>query len=226
MWRKIRLKLILWILTPLSLLLRLYAKTLRWKNGDLVERNPNSIFAILHGQALIMILFGRDKGIYSLSSLSEDGLIAGKLQELMGFNVIYGSTEMGRSRRGARSGTLKLIKALRSGFSAGITVDGPLGPLLKVQKGVIYLSQKTGKPIIPTVARPTKAYVFNSWDRFTIPLPFSEVEILEGKPFFVKPGDDIDQKALELEQILRRLYERGMQPFLREIPKPSEQTQT
>ena len=206
MVKKLKLKLILSLISILSLPLRLYAKTLRWENTDVVERNPNSIFAILHGQALIMVLYGRDKGIYSLSSLSEDGLIAGKVQEIMGFKVVYGSSELGRRDKGARKATIQLLKALKEGGSVGITVDGPVGPAFSVQKGVLYLSQKTQRPIVPLVAKVSRAIVFKSWDRFTIPLPFSKVTILEGKKVTVKNQEDIDKLTWEVERELRTLY--------------------
>jgi len=206
MAKKLKLKLLLFLVSLLSIPLRLYAKTLRWENKDVVERNPNSIFAILHGQALIMVLYGRDKGIYSLSSLSEDGLISGKLQEVMGFRVIYGSSELGRKERGARRATIRLLKAIKEGSSVGITVDGPVGPAFKVQKGVLFLSQKTGRPIIPLVARVSRGIVFNSWDRFTIPLPFSKVTILEGEKVYVRNTEEMDRFALKIEEELRSLY--------------------
>ena len=206
MAKKLKLKLILFLISLLSFPLRLYARTLRWENTDVVERNPNSIFAILHGQALIMVLYGRDKGLYSLTSLSDDGLIAGKFQEVMGFKVIYGSSELGRKERGARKATIQLLKVLREGSSVGITVDGPIGPAFKVQKGILYLSQKTKRPIVPVVARVNRAIVFNSWDRFTIPLPFSKVTVLEGRKFTVEASEDLDRLAGEVEKELRSLY--------------------
>ncbi len=206
MVKKLKLRVILFLINLLSFPLRVYARTLRWENTDVVERNPNSIFAILHGQALIMVLYGRDKGVYSLSSLSEDGLIAGKFQEIMGFKVIYGSSELGRKERGARKATIRLLRALKEGESVGITVDGPVGPAFSVQKGVLYLSHKTQRPIVPLVAKVSRAIVFKSWDRFTIPLPFSKVTILEGRKFTVKSQDDIDKLGQEVERELRTLY--------------------
>jgi lysophospholipid acyltransferase (LPLAT)-like uncharacterized protein len=225
MWRKIRLRLILALLRPFSFLLRIYARTIKWKNTKIIEKNPNSIFAILHGQALIMILYGRDKGIYTLTSFSEDGLIAGRLQELMGFRVIYGSSELGRSSRGARSGTMRLLKAIKFGGSTGITVDGPLGPAFRVHKGVLYLSQKTGRPIVPVVASVSRALVLKSWDRFMIPYPFSEVRMLDGEPLRVGPEDDLEEKAIMLEEALRRLYSEAMGPFSQELQQFAVQGQ-
>ena len=223
MARKLKLKVILLFLPIFSLLLRAYARTLRWENKDIAERNPNSIFAILHGQSVIMALYGRDRGIYSLSSQSDEGLISGRLQELMGFRVIYGSSELGRGKRGARSATMKLLKALKEGSSVGITVDGPIGPAFKVQKGILYLSQKTKRPIVPVVARVSRAIVFNSWDRFTIPLPFSKVTILEGKKFTVDTSENLDRLAEEVEKELRSLY--GASSYQQERPLHEEQMQ-
>ena len=206
MIRRLKLKVILLLLPIFSFLLRAYARTLRWENKDIAERHPNSIFAILHGQSLIMALYGRDKGIYSLSSQSDEGLISGRLQELMGFRVIYGYSELGRGKRGARSATMKLLKALKEGSSVGITVDGPLGPAFKVQRGVLYLSYRARKPIVPVVAKVSKAIVLKSWDRFTIPLPLSKVTLFEGEKVLVTGKEEIDRFAYVLENNLRNLY--------------------
>jgi lysophospholipid acyltransferase (LPLAT)-like uncharacterized protein len=44
--------------------------------------------------------------------------------------------------------------------------------------------------------------VFNSWDRFNFPLPFSRAAIVYGEPLRVGPADDLDAAARELESRL------------------------
>ena len=38
---------------------------------------------------------------------------------------------------------------MEKNYSVAITPDGPRGPAYKVQEGIVYLAQMTGRPIIP-----------------------------------------------------------------------------
>ncbi len=195
-------------LPSLSRLIRLYAKTIRWENRGIVEANPNTIFAILHGQALIMAMYGLEKGIYTMTSRSNDGRMAGKVLEKLGYRVFYGSSELGRSSRGGREGAIKLIRALKEGGSVALTVDGPVGPMFSVQKGVLYLAHKSGTQVMPVVATAGRAIFFKSWDRFMVPMPFTKVRLITGEPMRVEKENEIEEKVRELGEILRSMYER------------------
>lgn len=195
-------------LPSLSRLIRIYAKTIRWENRGIVEANPNTIFAVLHGQALIMAMYALGKEIYTMASRSHDGRMAGKVLELLGYRVFYGSSELGRRNRGGREGAIKLIKVLREGGSVALTVDGPVGPMFSVQKGVLYLAHKSGARVMPVVATAGRALFFKSWDRFMIPMPFTKVRLITGKPMRVEKENEIEEKVRELGETLRSMYER------------------
>ena len=191
----------------LSRLIKLYAKTIRWENRGIVEDNPNTIFAVLHGQALIMAMYALGNEVYTMTSRSYDGRLAGRVLELLGYRVFYGSSELGRKSRGGREGAIKLIRVLKEGGSVALTVDGPVGPMFSVQKGVLYLAHKSGRRIIPVVATAGKALFFRSWDRFMIPLPFTKVRLITGDPIAVNSEAEIEEKVKELEGTLRSMYE-------------------
>ncbi len=200
----IKLKLILALMPAVVLLIRMLARTIRWKRRYDFDRDRKTIYAIWHGQALSLILYGMDRGIYTIASRSRDGDLAAKIAEGLGYRVVRGSTEEGRAEKGGRTGTLKLIEVLRRGENVAITVDGPKGPAFKVKKGVVFLAQKTGARIVPAVVKLERAKVLNSWDRFTIPYPFTRGVVLTGEPITVGEEDDLDAKRMELE---RALYE-------------------
>lgn len=187
------------------LLTRILARTIRWKKRYDFDKDRGTIYAIWHGQALALAMFGMDRGIYTLASRFRDGEIATALLKGLGFNVVRGSTEEGKVEKGGRTGTLKLIDALKRGKNVAITVDGPKGPAFKVKKGVVFLAQKTGAKIIPAVVKFERAKILNSWDRFTIPYPFTKGVVVIGMPIEVKEGDDLELKRLELEKALSGL---------------------
>ncbi len=205
MARGIRFRLLL-LLTPVwVLLIRILARTIRWKRRYDFERDRKTIYALWHGQALALAMFGMDRGIYTLASRFRDGEIATKLLEGMGFRVVRGSSEEGKAEKGGRTGTLKLIEVLNSGHNVAITVDGPKGPPFKVKKGIVFLAQKTGAKVVPAAVKFEKAKVLNSWDRFTIPYPFTKGEVVVGKPITVSEDDDLEVKRKEIERALLEL---------------------
>jgi hypothetical protein len=54
-------------------------------------------------------------------------------------------------------------------------------------------------PIIPTITSARHRWVFNSWDRFMIPKPFSKVIIRFGTPIYVPK--ELDAKAFETQRL-------------------------
>ncbi len=196
-------------LNLLVLALRLLDKTLRWEGHYDFSKDRGKIYVFLHGHFLGLELFGKDRGIYALSSLSRDGEISAYVLKRLGYRVIRGSSEMGRRNKGARRATLKLLKVLKEGGNVGITMDGPKGPYMSVAKGIIYLAQKTGAPIVPFALSFKPSITLRTWDRFQIPLPFSKAKVLVGREIFVREGDSFEEKEreikLEMERLLREL---------------------
>ncbi|WP_457600064.1 lysophospholipid acyltransferase family protein [Hydrogenivirga sp.] len=205
MRKKFKFRLILSLMPVVVLITRIIARTIRWRRRYEFGGDRKTIYAIWHGQALALAMFSMDRGIYALASRFIDGEIAAILLRGLGFNVVRGSTEEGRAEKGGRTGTLQLIDVLRRGENVAITVDGPKGPAFKVKKGVVFLAQKTGAKIVPAVVKFKRAKVLNSWDRFTIPYPFTEGVVLTGEPITVGEEDDLESKRLELERALLEL---------------------
>ncbi len=203
--KRIRFRLIL-ALTPLIVpAVRILGRSIRWKKRYDFHKDRGKIYALLHGHALGLALFGMDRGICTLASRFADGEIATRILEGLGFEVVRGSTEEGRAEKGGRTVALQLIEAIQRGKNVAITVDGPKGPPMKVKRGVVFLAQKTGAPIVPAAVKFKKFFEVRSWDRFLVPYPFTEGEVIVGEEIRVLPEDDLEEKRLQLERVLSSL---------------------
>lgn len=155
------------------------------------------IYVLWHCQQAFLIYAHRGRNIAALVSRSKDGeYVAGMLGRL-GYFLVRGSTN-----KGALRSLIQLIQCARGGYTLAITPDGPKGPARKVQKGAVYLAQKTGLPIIAIGNSLSHKLLARSWDRFQIPLPFGKAAIVYSGPFRVGEADDLDRKAGELEKVL------------------------
>jgi lysophospholipid acyltransferase (LPLAT)-like uncharacterized protein len=72
------------------------------------------------------------------------------------------------------------------------------------------LARDAGSPIIPVAVASERKFVFNSWDRFELTLPFSRVALLYGEPFEIPPdvrSKNLEEFRLRLETKLRKLFD-------------------
>ncbi len=203
--KRLRHKLFLFLTPFVALLLRLIQKTIRWEKRIDYELYRGKMIALLHGNALGVAMLGIDRGIYALVSRFRDGDIAERFLLSLGYKVVRGSSEEGKPQKGGSVGFLKLVKVLREGNTVAITVDGPKGPYGKVKPGIILLSQKTGIPIVPIYVEFDHSIRLKTWDRLTIPLPFSRAKVRVGSPIWVMPEDHMESKREELEEVLSLL---------------------
>jgi lysophospholipid acyltransferase (LPLAT)-like uncharacterized protein len=73
---------------------------------------------------------------------------------------------------------------------------------------VITLAKKTGYPIVPVSYSARRVKVFNSWDRFLLPLPFTRCRVVYGRPLTVPANADAEAFSacrLSLEKELWRI---------------------
>jgi lysophospholipid acyltransferase (LPLAT)-like uncharacterized protein len=136
--------------------------------------------------------FGR-RHVIMMISKSRDGEYANAVAGHLGFRSVRGS-----GSRNYRRAILDLIHMLKKGnHSAGMMADGPQGPPRKLKMGTIKLAKETGKPILPMMYGAKRRIVFNSWDRYFLPFPFTRIIIMVGQPVSVAPNAD----AKECEHI-------------------------
>lgn len=170
-------------------------------------RNLHVVYAFWHCMMLVPAYVGRSWRIQVLISQHSDGEYIAQVIKWMGFGVVRGST----TRGGMRAAKAMVDKA-RQGFPLGITPDGPRGPRFVVQPGSIFLSQKTGLPIIPVVVGLSRYWELPSWDRFRVPKPFSRALLMYGDPIHVPPNlteEEMEHYRLLLENTMKQLAEKA-----------------
>jgi lysophospholipid acyltransferase (LPLAT)-like uncharacterized protein len=139
------------------------------------------------------------KGVVVLTSPSKDGDILSGVMARLGMGSVRGSS----SRRGSTA-LRELSAKLEEGYDLAVTPDGPRGPKYCLGPGVIFLAQKTGAPILPLHARYHYAFRLKTWDSFSIPFPFSRVDIILDPSITIDPSlSDLEPERLKLEQLLK-----------------------
>lgn len=192
-----------------------WGKTLRFEEhgdfGAIVEEGRQGkpyIFALWHGELFPLAAYAKrfDCRFAIIVSQSKDGEFIARFLERNGHTTIRGSSSRGGVK--ALIQTKRLI--LKEKLIGGITVDGPRGPRHKAKDGVILLAQRTGAQIVPLRASVSRKKVFNSWDKFVVPYPFSKCHFHVGEPMDVTT-DKLDKDVLrrERERLEKRLLALG-----------------
>lgn len=166
-----------------------------------LRRGEPICFAGFHQGMLYLPYHFRDRDGVVMVSASRDGdLIAGTMA-LFGLRAARGS-----SRRGGRDALTAMMDEVdASRCSAGIIVDGPLGPAGVAKPGAILLARRTGLPIVPGNWWATGCITFRSWDRTIVPLPFSRLAFAFEEPIIVPPDADDDAIARLRDLLTERL---------------------
>ncbi|MDD2228607.1 MAG: lysophospholipid acyltransferase family protein [Candidatus Cloacimonetes bacterium] len=156
--------------------------------------NIRCIYMFWHRNLLPLTMQRVFSGAGVLVSSSTDGeLIAGPLEEL-GYIAIRGSS----TRQGAKA-MLEMIRAAKS-ISLAITPDGPKGPHGSIHPGIFQIALLAKIPIVAIASHTNREWVFNSWDRFRFPKPFSCVTAVYSDPIYV----DCKESFSDAEDALRR----------------------
>ena len=149
------------------------------------------IYAIWHSRILLPTFFHRKENASILVSNSADGEIVAQMLQRYGHQTIRGST----GKRGVRALMHQIVDMRTNNRPGVVTPDGPQGPRHRVQPGIILLAQKTGYPIIPLAYGARKRKVFNSWDRFVLPVPWTRCTLVYGRPIDVPENVDKDEET-------------------------------
>lgn len=174
------------------------------EDKSLQEFPKKFILTMWHGRIFYPFYHCRKlTDLYLLVSPSRDGDILARLGQLMGYSVIRGSS-FKKAVPSARS----LIKVLRREGRIVIIADGSRGPRCKVQPGLLQIAAITGAPVIPLTFDARRKWIFNSWDRFVLPIPFTRCTVNSGDPIQIPrciDEESLKKKQVELENILNRL---------------------
>ena len=90
--------------------------------------------------------------LIALISGHRDGQLISKIARMFGIHTVVGS-----SSRGGSKAIRDLIRLSRDGHNIYITPDGPRGPAMIAQSGIVEIARLTGLPILPAAASTTNA---------------------------------------------------------------------
>lgn len=190
-------------LFPLSLLLRLWLRTLRIRVHPDVRRELFSdknpfIIVFWHNRLLIATelhrRFRRWSKVNGLVSPSGDGAWLAAFFRMLGIGAVRGSS----GRRGGQA-MLEIHKRLAAGEDIAITPDGPRGPAYRFNPGTALLAQITHCTVVMVPSKFHCAVRLKTWDGFYIPLPFSRVDINPKFVTYDKMWEHIPAKTLAEE---------------------------
>jgi lysophospholipid acyltransferase (LPLAT)-like uncharacterized protein len=161
------------------------------------------IMAFWHQRLLMMPFLPYQGRMGVMISQHRDGEFIARTVKLFGVDSIRGSTT-----RGGLAALRGMVRFFKTGANVAITPDGPQGPRHVVQMGVIELARLTNAPIVPVAYGVSRRKVFNSWDHFILPLPFSRLAYVWGEPVSVpreSSQEELESKRILVEERLRRI---------------------
>jgi lysophospholipid acyltransferase (LPLAT)-like uncharacterized protein len=182
------------------------SKVVRYSPGSNAEvvREHNFLYVFWHNRLMMIHMMPvlADK-ISILISTHADGKVIGMVSKLFGRKVIWGS-----STRGWVDALKKILSILKCGESVVITPDGPRGPAQQINSAVVKISAKSGVGILPVTYGSRRKKLLRSWDKFILPLPFSKLSFVYGRPIILArnaPSSDIAGVELALKRELDRI---------------------
>lgn len=210
-------KILVWLL-PLIIvwLQRFIGLTSRFrifKNEQYEEVFKNKkpyIYSIWHTNVLYSPYLHRNKNVAVLISESKDGDFINQVVHRFGNSSIRGSSSKGGSK------ALKaMIQHLKKGLPAAFTPDGPRGPALIVQPGIIAAAQVTQVPIVPFHYECSRQWILEkAWDKHRVPKPFTTFIVSYGEPIYV-PRElnevEFENMRLKVEEAMLKNRDKAIQ---------------
>lgn len=142
-------------------------------------RGERLIFCLWHDELFSLIPVARHLKVVAIVSPSKDGDYLERILSANNVGAVRGS-----STRGGVRALLGLARMMKNELvHACITIDGPAGPRHAAKEGGLFLANRTNARIVPVRIFMKNALRVPTWDRFQIPLPFSQVVIRFGTPW-------------------------------------------
>jgi lysophospholipid acyltransferase (LPLAT)-like uncharacterized protein len=191
-------------------IIRIYSLTYRlevqneaaWLDDYL--HNQGSILLCVHHQQFFPAIryFQRYKKYKPglMISRSKDGEFIAAVANRSGWTTVRGS-----SSKGGQEALKGMIEHLARHRLASHIIDGPRGPFGVVKPGAIRLAHATNSAIVPFYTRADRAWYFRSWDKFSIPKPFSKVVLRFGEKIVfqqTRTNEEFEGQRKELEEIM------------------------
>ncbi len=171
------------------------------------------IACVWHGRfALIHKMWcfrpGVPKGKMLISQSREGGIVA-HTSRTVGAEVIRGSAAKGGQQKGGIEAMRAMARHIEGGGAMGMTPDGPRGPRMRAKRGPIQLAKLAGAPLMGVAWSTSNRIVFDSWDRFILPLPFGRGALIWTDPIAPPAPESSDAEfetvRLKLEREMNRI---------------------
>jgi lysophospholipid acyltransferase (LPLAT)-like uncharacterized protein len=143
---------------------------------DALLRNRRFIVCFWHGKYIPLFILLRNHDACIFSSQSFRGMVISTICRHFGYRCVL------IPERGEEA-YQRMKSLLATGGTAGIAVDGPLGPRHEVKRGAVRLASELNVPLLGVSVAASRSRVEKGrWDRQEIPLPFSRVSVAVGDP--------------------------------------------
>jgi hypothetical protein len=185
--------------------------TTRWRrvNTAAMETFFNSdakyLACIWHGRfTLVHKLWkfgpGTKPAKFLISRSREGGLVAW-VSRTVGAEVVRGSAAKRGQQKGGAEATREMARHLDGGGVMGMTPDGPRGPRMRAKRGPVQIAKLAGASLVPITWATSNRIVFDSWDKFILPLPFGRGALIWADAIPVPADAD----AAQMEAIRQKL---------------------
>jgi lysophospholipid acyltransferase (LPLAT)-like uncharacterized protein len=199
--------------------LRLVERTTRFtiEPPDFRERvlaDGPVIAALWHGQHLgAHFAWPSGMKVAALISRNRDAEANARALQRLGVIPVRGSGGRGQQmlRRGGFQALREMLRLLRAGVSLVLTADVPKTARV-AGEGVVTLAKLSGRPIYPLAVASARRIDVNSWDRASVPLPFTRGAIVVGEPIRVAADAspaDIEDARQRVERALDAAHARA-----------------
>jgi lysophospholipid acyltransferase (LPLAT)-like uncharacterized protein len=156
-------------------------------------------FCMWHDAIVTAVYSLRTYKLAGLISRHQDGGYLAHAVRLAGITPVRGSAS-----RGGAQATKQLID--QPDLHVCITPDGPRGPRRVMKDGIVYLSSRTGRPVVPTTLTGTSYWsVPGGWSDMMVPKPFSKMILLAGAPIEVASDLNREQISEVTEKIQKEM---------------------
>ncbi len=169
--------------------------------NSLTEQQKPFVLLFWHGDMLMGWYFHKYRKYSSLVSRSKYGDLLSEILKQWQYNVIRGS-----SSKGGKEARQEMENLVRAGHTLVVTPDGPRGPRYEMKMGALRTAQKTGVPVVAVTFEVSSTTHLQSWDKFTVPLPFSKVIVKYQAPEMIDPdlsGDALDAYREDFQERMK-----------------------
>lgn len=193
--------------------IRLLLRTVRWRHEGLEAVEPalqrgdrGSLGLIWHGRIPLCMAMAPQwwrRPTSALISPSADGEFLARALALNGFPAIRGSSAKAGDADKTRAAAAAFREAmawLKGGGALVITPDGPRGPAQVIAAGTLQIARRSQAEVFLIGLAATPRWRLNTWDGFTLALPFGRGAVVwEGPLVAPRDADEAAMAALQAE---------------------------